>query len=180
VAGPVWIPPDGTPAKDLLTRKTLDRDVGPVLMPNTDVMGPGFQSAYGLVMAIHHRRGGQGDNQIRTHGSVDYTSIARRYSHGCHRLVSSRAVRLFDFILRHKEFTRVGQMPINLHKRLTFEEKEYAYQLDTRGYYYELKNPIPVLVTEGRIMGNAKRPIDAFIEKPGVDYSEAQDTSPGP
>ena len=178
VAGPVWIPPDGTPAQDLLTRKTLDRDVGPVVMPNTDVMGPGFQSAYGLVMAIHHRRGGQGDNQIRTHGSVDYTSIARRYSHGCHRLVNNRAVRLFDFILRHREFTRVGQMPINLTKHLTLDGKEYAYQLNTRGYYYELRSPIPVMVTEGRIMGKTKRPIDAFIEKPGVDYSDGLEPSP--
>ena len=52
-------------------------------MVNTDIMGPGFQSAYGLVLAIHldARRGGF-DNQIRTHGSDDYTSIARRFSRG--------------------------------------------------------------------------------------------------
>ena len=123
VAAPVWIPPDGTPAKDLLTRKTLDRDVGAVTVVNTDVMGPGFQSAYGLVMAIHHRIGG-GDNQIRTHGSVDYTSIARRYSHGCHRLVNSRAVRLFDFILRRRPFERLGNQVINVRKRFTVEDKE--------------------------------------------------------
>ncbi len=103
VATPVWIPPDGTPAKDLLTRKVLDRNVGPVTVVNTDVMGPGYQSAYGLVMGIHvdPKRGGF-DNQIRTHGSVDYTSIARRFSHGCHRLVNNRAVRLYDFVLRHR------------------------------------------------------------------------------
>jgi hypothetical protein len=58
VASPVWIPPDGTPAKDLLTKKTLDRDKGPVTVVNTDVMGPGFQSAYGLVLAIHHNKAG--------------------------------------------------------------------------------------------------------------------------
>ena len=83
----------------------LDRNVGPVTVVNTDVMGPGFQSAYGLVLAIHidPKRGGF-DNQIRTHGSVDYTSIARRFSHGCHRLVNNRAVRLFDFVLRHRAF----------------------------------------------------------------------------
>ena len=103
VATPVWIPPDGTPAKDLLKTKVLDRKVGPVTVVNTDVMGPGYQSAYGLVMGIHidPKRGGF-DNQIRTHGSVDYTSIARRFSHGCHRLVNNRAVRLFDFVLRHR------------------------------------------------------------------------------
>jgi hypothetical protein len=179
VASPVWIPPDGTPAKDLLTRKTLDRDVGPVTVVNTDVMGPGFQSAYGLVLAIHHRKsGGQlFDNQIRTHGSDDYTSIARRFSHGCHRLVNSRAVRMFDFILRRRPFERVGNQPINLHKRFTYEDKQYEYLLDTRGYYYELKQPIPVLVTEGRIMGKTKHPIEAFVPKPGVDYGDSEDES---
>ena len=177
VASPVWIPPDSTPAKDLLTRKTLDRDVGPVTVVNTDVMGPGFQSAYGLVLAIHHRKsGGQlFDNQIRTHGSDDYTSIARRFSHGCHRLVNNRAVRMFDFILRRRPFERVGNQPLNLRKRFTYEDKQYEYLLDTRGYYYELKQPIPVLVTEGRIMGKTKRPVEAFVPKPGVDYGAGED-----
>ncbi len=182
VASPVWIPPDSTPAKELLTRKTLDRDVGPVTVVNTDVMGPGFQSAYGLVLAIHHRKSGGKlfDNQIRTHGSDDYTSIARRFSHGCHRLVNSRAVRLFDFILRRRPFERVGNLPLNLRKRFTYEDKEYEYLLDTRGYYYELKQPVPVLVTEGRIMGKTKRPIEAFVPKPGVDYGDSEDESSGP
>jgi hypothetical protein len=177
VAAPVWIPPDGTPAKDLLTRKTFDRDVGPVTVVNTDVMGPGFQSAYGLVLAIHHRKSGASfsDNQIRTHGSVDYTSIARRFSHGCHRLVNSRAVRMFDFILRHTPFDRVGNQPINLRKRITYDDKQYEYLLDTRGYYYQLRQPIPVMVTEGRIMGKVKHPIAAFVPKPGVDYGDSDD-----
>ena len=179
VASPVWIPPDTTPAKDLLTRKTLDRDVGPVTVVNTDVMGPGFQSAYGLVLAIHHRKsGGQlFDNQIRTHGSDDYTSIARRFSHGCHRLVNSRAVRLFDFILRRRPFERVGNQAMTLRKRFTYEDKQYEYLLDTRGYYFELKQPIPVLVTEGRIMGKVKRPVEAYVPKPGVDYGDGEDES---
>jgi len=177
VAAPVWIPPDGTPAKDLLTRKTLDRDVGPVTVVNTDVMGPGFQSAYGLVLAIHHRKSGASlfDNQIRTHGSVDYTSIARRFSHGCHRLVNSRAVRMFDFILRHAPFDRLGNQPINLRKRITYDDKQYEYLLDTRGYTYELRQAIPVMVTEGRIMGKVKHPIEAFVPKPGVDYGDRDD-----
>ena len=111
VAAPVWVPPDSTPAKDLLTRKVFDLRVGPVDVVNTDVMGPGFQSAYGMVMAIHHKvmpGGGLFDNQIRTHGSVDYTSIARRFSHGCHRLVNARAVRLFGFVLRHRQPRAAG------------------------------------------------------------------------
>ncbi len=111
-------------------------------MVNSDVMGPGFQSAYGLVLAIHidPKRGGF-DNQIRTHGSVDYTSIARRFSHGCHRLVNNRAVRMFDFVLRHHTFRRIGDVPLRVRRKFTVDNKEYAYKLDTRGYYYELAAP---------------------------------------
>jgi hypothetical protein len=177
VAGPVWIPPEGTPAKDLLTRKTWDRDAGAVTVVNTDVMGPGYQSAYGLVMAIHHLKRGKSfyDNQIRTHGSVDYTSIARRFSHGCHRLVNSRAARLFDFVLRHRAFNRVGNVPLTLRRRFEYEGKPYHYALSTRGYYYELYPPLPVMVTAGRIMGKAQRPIEAYLPKPGVDYGPSEE-----
>ncbi len=183
VAGPVWIPPDGTPTRDLLTRKVLDRNVGAETVVNTDVMGPGFQSAYGLVMAIHleQKRGGRTfDNQIRTHGSVDYTSIARRYSHGCHRLVNNRAVRLFDFVLRHRSFTRMGNVPLRMKRTFVHEGTAYAYDLDTRGYYYELARPLPVEVLEGRIMGDVKRPITAYVRKPGVDYSRPAVGEPDP
>jgi hypothetical protein len=172
VAAPVWIPPDGTPARDLLIRKVLDRNVGPVTVVNTAVMGPGFQSAYGLVMAIHvDPARGNFDNQIRTHGSVDYTSIARRFSHGCHRLVNNRAVRLFDFVLRHRRFTRTGDVPVDVKRRFEIDGQPYRYALETRGYYYELREPVPVNVLEGRIMGEAKKPIAAYKRKPGVDYS---------
>ena len=173
VASPVWIPPDGTPVKDLLTRKVLDRNVGPVTVVNTDVMGPGYQSAYGLVMGIHidPARGGF-DNQIRTHGSVDYTSIARRFSHGCHRLVNNRAVRLFDFVLRRRAYKRIGDVPLYLKKRFEVDGDKYRYALTTRGYYYELATPVPVNVLEGRIMGDVKKPITAYVRKPGVDYSD--------
>jgi hypothetical protein len=182
VASPVWIPPDGTPTKELLTRKTLDRDKGAVTVVNTDVMGPGFQSAYGLVAAIHHRSGGGKlyDNGIRTHGSVDYTSIARRYSHGCHRLVNSRAVRLFDFILHRRPFERVGNQPMVLRKHFTHEDQEYEYLLDTRGYYYELKQPIPVVVTRGNVKGKRKFPMPDYVQKPGVDYGEEEESESGP
>ncbi len=173
VAAPVWIPPDGTPGKDLLTKKVFDRNQKPVTVVDTQVMGPGFESAYGLVMAIHIRKDGF-DNQIRTHGSVDYTSIARRFSHGCHRLVNNRAVRLFDFVLRHRTFQRLGENTLaHFKKKITQEGQEYEYELATRGYYYELVPPMPVNVLEGRIMGQVKKPPLEFVRKPGVDYSAA-------
>jgi hypothetical protein len=177
VAAPVWIPPEGTPNKDMLTRKVFDYNVGPVPVVNTDIMGPGFESAYGLAMAIHLKvqpGGGVYDNQIRTHGSVDYTSIARRFSHGCHRLVNNRAVRLFDFVLRHRRFARLGNVALsNFKKQFTVDDKEYEYALKTRGYYYELTPAVPVMVNEGRIKGQVKKPITDYVRKPGVDYGPA-------
>ncbi len=171
VATPVWIPPDGTPMKDLLVRRVLDREVGPVTLVNTEIMGPGYQSAYGLVMGIHVDPKSGFDNQIRTHGSVDYTSIARRFSHGCHRLVNNRAVRLFDFVLRHRPFKRIGNVPLNIKRQFQVDGQTYRYALTTRGYYFELKDPLPVEVLEGRIMGEVKQPIAAYVRKPGVKYA---------
>jgi hypothetical protein len=181
VAAPVWVPPDSTPARDLLTKKVFDLRVGPVDVVNTDVMGPGFQSAYGMVMAIHHKvmpGGGLFDNQIRTHGSVDYTSIARRFSHGCHRLVNARAVRLFGFVLRHRPYERLGSSPLKLKKYFQVEDpnggepRKFGYEMTTRGYYYELRPPVPVTVLEGRVMGTVKQAITTYVPKPGVDYGD--------
>jgi hypothetical protein len=182
VAAPVWVPPDSTPSGDLLTRKIFDIRKGPVPVVNTEVMGPGFQSAYGLVMAIHHKvlpGGGLFDNQIRTHGSVDYTSIARRFSHGCHRLVNTRAVRLFGYVLRHRTHLRQGDNPLHIKKIFTHEGQRYGYELDTRGYYYELVPPLPVNVLEGRIVGTQKKPITTYIRKPGVVYQASSSAVPG-
>ena len=168
VAAPVWVPPDSTPAQDLLTRKIFDVRMGPVDVVNTEVMGPGFQSAYGLVMAIHHKvtAGGLFDNQIRTHGSVDYTSIARRFSHGCHRLVNTRAVRLFGFVLRHRSHLRQGDSVLGIKKLFTVEGRRFGYELTTRGYYYELTPPLPVNVLEGRILGRLESPSPATSASP--------------
>jgi len=175
VAAPVWVPPSSTPGRDLVTRKVFDRHQGPVTVVNTEVMGPGYSSAYGLVMAIHLKQlpeGGLHDNLIRTHGSVDYTSIARRFSHGCHRLVNNRAVRLFDFVLRHRPHVRQGnhRLGADFRRRFWHQGRTFEYRLATRGYYYELRPPIPITVLEGRILGNAKAPIRSMVRKPGVDY----------
>jgi hypothetical protein len=133
-------------------------------------------------MAIHHKvlpGGGLFDNQIRTHGSVDYTSIARRFSHGCHRLVNTRAVRLFDFVLRHRTHLRQGDSHLGIRKVFTVDNHRYGYELDTRGYYYELTPPLTVNVLEGRIVGAQKKPITSYIRKPGVVYQASSTHAPG-
>ncbi len=177
VAAPVWIPPPSTPAAELIKgywrKGKFKKDV------NYAETGPGYKSAYGLVAAYHVKpveaKDGEikyFDNGIRTHGSVDYMSILRRFSHGCHRLYNMDAVRLFSFVLRHRDFKREGQQPAGVGRFIDYEEKRYHMQLDTRGYKYELVEPIPVDVTAGRIVGRRKSPIEGYMEIPGQAEDE--------
>lgn len=174
MAAPVWIPPATTPPEELIKgywrKGKFRRDV------NYPEIGPGYRSAYGLVAAYHIRQNkdeagnvtSEFDNSIRTHGSVDYMSILRRFSHGCHRLYNMDAVRLFSFILRHRAYTRQGETPVGVRRNLDVDERTFVMRIDSRGYKYELIEPIPVMVTEGRIRGGRKSPIVDYIPKPGA------------
>ncbi len=176
MAAPVWIPPDGTPTDSLTKLKRQDGKLRRVV--NYDETGPGYTSAYGLVAGYHVRLTPKSDgsvsvfdNQIRTHGSVDYMSILRRFSHGCHRLYNMNAVRMFSMILQHRDYTRTGQTKIGAGRTFESEGKSYTMRLTTRGYQYELVEPIPITVTEGRVRGRRQSPITEMMPKPGVDYS---------
>ena len=172
VAAPVWIPPATTPPRELVRRKWKDGKVRTVV--NYGEFGPSYTSAYGLVAAYHIKeiKDAEGnwkadfDNGIRTHGSVDYMSILRRFSHGCHRLYNMSAVRMFSFILTHRAFTREGQIKLGFGREIVHEGHPYKIQLKTRGYRYTLQQPIAVHVLEGRIRGDRKSPVDAYIPKP--------------
>ena len=107
-AAPIWVPPESTPPRVMLTkRKKRGQEYYEV---NYHTTGPSYASAYGLVAAYHRKyyRGADGelkiggDEGIRTHGSVDYMSIMRRHSHGCHRMHNHIAVRLMSFVLEHR------------------------------------------------------------------------------
>ncbi len=181
MAAPVWIPPTYTPTRSLIKKKKSGRKREWVV--NYDETGPGFQSAYGLVAAYHIRqvksRSGEVlrelDHKIRTHGSVDYMSIRSRYSHGCHRLHNGNAVRLFSFLLRRNDFVRHGQTEIAYARAFEVEKTEYRMKIDTRGYRYELLEPIPVSVTKGRIRGGTKEPYEGLLSKPGEPAPPAAD-----
>ena len=67
----------------------------------------------------------------------------------------------------------------HMRKQFTVEDKEYEYELNTRGYYYELTPPVPVNVTEGRVMGKVKKAITDYVRKPGVDYDEPSEGAEG-
>lgn len=182
VAGPVWLPPNTTPIKDLL--KEVRYRGRRLKVPNYDEFGPWYASAYGLVAGFHvrpvERKKGTSyfDNGIRSHGSMDYNSILRRFSHGCHRLYNHLAIRLFDFMLRHSEFERVGQIPAGYSRSVLLEPEEgeegeaetYVINIQSKGYKYELKKPVPVNVLPGNIRGRQKTPIETYMPKPEETY----------
>ena len=184
MAAPTWIPPQITPTRTLLKRKYKDGKLRTVV--NYDETGPSYTSAYGLVAAYHIKQSknsegevvSEFDNQIRTHGSVDYMSILRRYSHGCHRLYNMNAVRLFSFVLQHRDYAREGQTKIGYARAFEHDGRDFRIRLNTRGYKYELIEPIKVQVREGRVRGRRKHPYTELKPKPGVIYDAPMSEDP--
>lgn len=176
VASPVWLPPESTPPRDLLRRTGRRGDEA--WAPNYHETGPSYASAYGLVAAYHtpvrFREDGTmrfaGDEGIRTHGSVDYNSIMRRHSHGCHRLHNHIAVRLMSFVLAHRAHTRVGQQVLGFRRDLEMDGHTYNLAIDSGGYVFELAEPLRVDVLEGRIRGDLLSPIETPLPRWDATY----------
>ncbi len=164
IASPAWLPPAGTPDSDLLRHGR----------PNHDILGPGYRSAYGLTMVMHHkvvpREEGEeplfADEGIRVHGSVSYRSIGRGTSHGCHRLFNHLAVRLSSFLLAHRRHAIEGALPASWQRTVTHEESSHTLRVRSRGYRFELTPPVPVDVLEGRIRGPVRRAPAGFFRLP--------------
>ena len=167
-AAPVWVPPESTPPGVMLNKKrdgTFEIDY--------HTTGPSYASAYGLVAAYHRKYyrspDGKvqlgGDEGIRTHGSVDYMSIMRRHSHGCHRMHNHIAVRLMSFVLEHRPHTRYGQQPMVYRREFEFEEELYVMEFDKGGYNFVLDEPLPVETLPGRVRGQVKEPIEIALPR---------------
>lgn len=119
-------------------------------------MGPGYRSAYGLVMLIHHRPplvwlDGEGpqpliDAQTRTHGTANLRSVVHGASHGCHRLYSELAVRLASFLLAHRPAVRRGPIVAHDRRAVAWQGQRGVLRADSRGYLFELRPPVPVRV----------------------------------
>ena len=165
-AAPIWVPPESTPPRVMLVQnrdKTYEVDY--------HTTGPSYASAYGLVAAYHRKyyRGADGqikiggDEGIRTHGSVDYMSIMRRHSHGCHRMHNHIAVRLMSFVLEHRPHTRYGEQPMIYRREFEYEEEMYVMEFDKGGYNFVLEEPLPVEVLPGRVRGQVKEPIEVAL-----------------
>lgn len=168
IAAPAWLPPRSAP-DEVLIRRDRGR-----IVPNYSLFGPGYRSAFGLVMIIHHKllepedpsadpeseeaQPRFYDQGIRTHGSVGYRSMTRGTSHGCHRLFNHLAIRMSSFLLRHREHTRHGSIRIRYHRRV----RGHRFSITSRGYRYELTPPVEVNVLEGNIRGGVDEPITSF------------------
>jgi hypothetical protein len=173
VSAPVWLPPLSTPPRDLLKRREKRKPEEPKFEVNYHETGPSYASAYGLVAAYHRpyvkKSDGTvrvtGDEGIRSHGSVDYMSIMRRHSHGCHRLHNHIAVRLFSFVINHRPHHREGHQPTNWWLNFEYEEQPYSVVIKQGGYVFKLEKPIFVTVEEGRIRGSVEKPLEVAIPK---------------
>ena len=179
VAAPVWIPPAATPPRELVRRKWKDGKVRTVI--NYGAFGPSYTSAYGLVAAYHIKeiKNADGtlkadfDNGIRTHGSVDYMSILRRYSHGCHRLYNHLAVRMTGFLLAHRDHVRHGSIDVRYARRASSPTGPVTFRIRSRGYRYELTPPVEVSVLRGNVLGEAQEASGALRPLPGRAQADA-------
>lgn len=170
VVAPVWLPPETTPDRELLRRLPNGG-----WAPDTDAMGPGYASAYGIVALLHDRavpaRDGSTtllETQIRTHGSGNYRSVLYGSSHGCHRLFNHLSIRLGSFLLTHREFVRHGLTQVRYARMLHWQGRAFELHASTRGYRYELLVPVPVTVLPGRnVQSRARHPVPV-IPAPAV------------
>jgi len=158
-AAPTWMPPPTTPDRDLV-RNLWNGNYE----LKRSIMGPGPKAAFGMVLFKHYQpyklRNGTiryDDNGIGTHGSASVTSIVNGTSHGCHRMYNQLAVRLADFVLRHRDHIVKGQQR-EMYRRIVKYRGTYVAKVDTRGFLYELTPPIGVTVLKGTIKSDRKVP----------------------
>jgi len=158
LATPTWHPAPGMPTRRLLVKQ------GDTFVPKTEIIGPGYHAAYGLVAIVHHQIMGVDekgqpdlmDLRIRTHGTPGYRSVKRGESNGCHRLHNFEALRLAAFLVKHHAHVRDGLVPEDYVRHLQYKGQDIALQSDSKGYRFKLTPPVPVKVLDGDIRGNAK------------------------
>ncbi len=153
IVSPTWLPPRDTPDETLIRGDQDDWEL------ERAIIGPGYDSAYGLVMIIHElpQRTEAGvrfvDEGIRTHGSVNYHSILGGTSHGCHRVYNHLAVRLAGYLLTHRRHHREGNEEVEYRHEIDFGGESRTLEVSSRGYRYDLARPVPVLVIDGEAPG---------------------------
>ncbi len=154
---PAWLPPNTTPDRELV------RSVAGTHTLRSDLVGPSYRSAYGLLMLIHEkqvatRRGVRRlDERVRSHGSGSIASIFDGESHGCHRLPPFLALRLGGFLLEHRTHVRHGDVRTSFARTVRYRGR-FPFRITTRGYRVELTPPVPIEVLPGTIRSARKTP----------------------
>ena len=145
------------------TRKLLVKR-GDTWEPKTEIIGPGYRAAYGLVAIVHKQIMGVNESgeqelmdlRIRTHGTPAYRSVKRGESSGCHRLHNYLALRLAGFLVKHRENVRDGLVPEDYVRHLEYQGQQVALESESKGYRFKLTPPVPVTVLDGDVRGDAK------------------------
>jgi hypothetical protein len=148
--GPIWLPPELTPDRELV-RRIGDRHV-----LARELLGPSYRSAFGMIAFVHlararvRGRAATWDEGIRTHATANLRSVVDGTSHGCHRVLGHHAVRLAGFVLAHRGHVRRGDTRTSF-SRVVRHGGTFPFELDSLGYRIELVPPIPVEVLPGRL-----------------------------
>lgn len=158
LATPTWHPAPGMPTRRLVVKR------GDTFEPKTEIIGPGYRAAYGLVAIVHHQIMGRQANgepelmdlRIRTHGTPGYRAVKRGESNGCHRLHNYVALRLAAFLVKHHENVREGLVPEDYVRNLQIKGQTVALQSASKGYRFKLTPPVPVTVLDGDVKGDAR------------------------
>jgi len=158
LATPTWHPAPGMPIRRLLVKQ------GDGWAPKTEIIGPGYHAAYGLVAIVHHQITGRDEHgepqlmdlRIRTHGTPAYRSVKRGESNGCHRLHNYLVLRLTGFLIKHHANVREGLVPEDYVRHLEYKGQQVDLESATKGYRFKLTPPVPVSVLAGEVRGNAK------------------------
>ncbi len=159
LATPTWHPAPGMPTKRLVVKRGDGS-----FEPKTEIIGPGYRAAYGLVAIPHLQimeKNEKGEPQlmdlrIRTHGTPGYRAVKRGESNGCHRLHNFEALRMAAFLVKHHEHVRDGLVPEDYVRNLSYKGQTVALESESKGYRFKLTPPVPVTVLEGDIKGDAK------------------------
>jgi len=158
LATPTWHPSPGMPTRRLLIKR------GDTWVPKSEVIGPGYRAAYGLVAITHLQIEGRNergepelmDHRIRTHGTAAYRSVKRGESSGCHRLHNHLVLRLAGFVTRHRAHVRDGIVPEDYVRHLEYKGQQVDLADDNKGYRFQLTPPVPVTILDGDVKGNAR------------------------
>lgn len=165
VVTPAWVAPQKTPPRTMVRLGDDGR-----WEADTDLLAPGYASAYGLVMVVHHvpgKKRGQPvllDNGIRTHGSVSYDSILTGESHGCHRLFNASAMQLASFLLGHRHHVRHGLDDRQVVRTFKWKGRQIRLRIPHRGARIELTPPVEVEVLKGTIRGRERQVPVRFVK----------------